>query len=97
MEYVRKLCNLPGNDMNAGNPLGWAADLNKKDIMEILAENPNLEWNNGYEIDFFPITEALNFLCDDSVEYLLQQTLVDSSTVPSAVVQRSHDGQSARL
>ena len=75
-EAVRKLCNLPGIDVNAGNPLKWAAFHNRKDIMKILAENPKLDWNNGDEIGY-PITMALDSGCADIVEYLLQQPGLD--------------------
>ena len=72
VEYLRKLCKLPGIDVNAGNPLLAAAIYGNKDAMEVLAKDPNLDWNNGNG-PMYPITEALAGDTADVVEYLLQQ------------------------
>ena len=71
---VRKLCDLPGIDVNAGNPLRRAAFSNKIAVIKILARNPELDWNNG-SADGYPITDALDGGHPEIVEYLLEQTL----------------------
>ena len=74
-DLVRKLCDLPGIDVNAGNPLRRAAFTNKIAVIKILARNPELDWNNGGSAGGYPITAALDGGRPEIVEYLLEQTL----------------------
>jgi len=79
-DQVRELCNLPGIDVNAGNPLGVAAIVNNKDIIKILAEKPELNWNNN-ENGGYPIIAALDFGYHEVVELLLEQPTLDLNVI----------------
>jgi len=80
---VQKLCDLPGIDVNAGNPLKWAAFHNNKAIIEILAEDPELGWNAGDRSGGNPITSALDNGYDGIVKILLEQQTLDLNFIDS--------------
>ena len=75
-DQIRKLCNLPDIDVNAGNPLRQAALANDTAIIKILAENPGLNWNNNEDGDY-PIMSALRCGHHEIVELLLEEPTVD--------------------
>ena len=87
-DQLRKICDLPGIDVNAGQPLKIAALLNDLDGIRILAENPALDWNcGGYHGDH-PLIAALGQGHVEVVKILLSQptlsfkrTEFDSSSV----------------
>jgi len=87
IDLVRKLCDLQGIDVNAGNPLRWAAYQNNKALIKILAENPELDWNAGDLGDGYPITAALDSGYNEIVELLLEQPTLDLSVL-------KHEGRS---
>ena len=70
---LRKLCQLPGIDVNAGNPLDLAIILHNVAAINILAENPALDWNAGYYLSGSPIETALRWGYADIVEILLSK------------------------
>ena len=82
-ERLRKVCNLPGIDVNAGNPLRKSSFHNNKEHIKILAEHPELDWNNGDECHGYPITEALDRGHADIVELLLEQPTLDLNVTRS--------------
>ena len=76
-DQVRNLCNLPGIDVNAGNPLSTAILHHNVAAINILAENPALDWNAGdYKIQT-PIVQALRYGYADIVEILLSKPRLD--------------------
>ena len=78
---LRKLCALPGIDVNAGNPLERATLYHNVAAIKILAENPDLNWNAGGDVFQTPIFRALSGGYVDILELLLSQpTLVLSRT-----------------
>ena len=80
-DSLRKLCNLPGIDVNAGRPLYFAAWWNNVAAINILAENPALDWNAGDCIPYTPIGVAVEKGYFDIVERLLSEPSLDLSRI----------------
>ena len=84
---LRKLCSLPGIDVNAGqpHPLWWAILHHKVAAIKILAENPALDWNagedSGLPFQNSAIVVALKRGYADIVEILLSQPSLNLSRV----------------
>lgn len=76
-EKLRKLCQLPGIDVNAANPLSWAVGCYNVAAIKILAKNPNLNWNAGNCLFATPIIGALERGFPEVVEILLSQPTLD--------------------
>ena len=80
-DQLRKICELPGIDVNAGNALYYAAGLNSVAAINILAENPTLDWNAGTQICVTPIGAAIRRGNPKIVERLLSEPSLDLGRV----------------
>lgn len=75
-DQLRKLCELPGIDVNAGYPVRLAVLIRNVAAINILAENSALDWN-GVSFINSPIFLALENGHADIVELLLSQPSLD--------------------
>ena len=78
-DKLRKLCELPEIDVNAGYPLCQAIMYHNVAAINILAENPALDWNGGEYMFRSPIVKALERGYADIVEIFLTQPTLNLS------------------